>query len=150
MQSGAQCTMPSTPTPTPAQDRVRLTITVTPEVHAAYSRLADASNMSLGRAMGEWLEDTMDAAAYSATLLEKARAAPKQVMGELHAYALGLADETGALLNQVRDRVRAGRSSGARTEARSAGPEGPSPRPVIRGGKSPGKTLNTRGGKGHG
>ena len=148
MQSGAQCTMPSTPTPT--QERVRLTITVTPEVHAAFSRLSDASNMSLGRAMGEWLEDTMDAALHAATLLEKARAAPKQVMAQVHAYALGLADETGALLAQVRGRAREDRSSEATKEARSAGPAVLPPRPVIRGGKSPRKTLGPRGGKGHG
>lgn len=119
-------------------------------MHAAFTRLSDASNMSLGRAMGEWLEDTMDAALYSATLLEKARAAPKQVMAEVHAYALGLADETGALLKQVRAKARADRSSGTRDEAGSAGPEAHPPRPVIRGGKSPRKTLGPRGGKGHG
>lgn len=138
--------MASTPTP----ERVRLTITVTPEVHAAFTRLADASNMSLGRAMGEWLEDTMDAAMHAATLLEKARAAPKQVMAQVHAYALGLADETGAILEQVREKVRAERASGARNEPRSTAPVSPSPRPVIRGGKSPRKTTSDRGGKAHG
>jgi hypothetical protein len=140
--------MPSTPLP--STDRVRLTITVTPEVHAAFSRLSEASNMSLGRAMGEWLEDTMEAALHAATLLEKARAAPKQVMAQVHAYALGLADETGALLAQVRDKARAERSGEARNEARAADSAGRAPRPVIRGGKSPRKTLSSPGGKAHG
>ena len=141
VHGGAQCTMPSTPSP----DRVRLTITVSPEVHAAFTRLSDASNMSLGRAMGEWLEDTMDAALHAATLLEKARAAPKQVMAQVHAYALGLADETGALLEEVRERARADRSAGLAAAAGS-----PSPPPVRRGGKSSGKAKAPRGGKAHG
>jgi len=135
---------------TPSPDRIRLTITVTPEVHAAFSRLSDASNMSLGRAMGEWLEDTMEAATHAATLLEKARAAPKQVMAQVHAYALGLADETGSILAQLREKSRTERTGGARNEPRPSVPAAVAPRPVIRGGKSPRKTLSTRGGKSNG
>lgn len=100
--------------------------------------------------MGEWLEDTMEAAEHAATLMEKARAAPKQVMAQVHAYALGLADETGSLLAQVREKARSERMGGARAEPRPAGPASPPPRLVIRGGKSPGKTLGTRGGKSNG
>lgn len=136
VQAGAQCTMTSTPSP----DRIRLTISVTPETHAAFTRLSDASNMSLGRAMGEWLEDTIDAATYTASLMERARAAPKEVMQQVHAYALGLSDETGGMLEQLRQKGRADRAAAAVAEP---------PRLVIRGGK-PGKTLTKRGGKGHG
>lgn len=125
--------MPSTPSQTP--ERVRLTITVTADVHATFTRLADASGMSLSRAMGEWLEDTLDAAQYTATLVEKARAAPKEVMREVHAYALGLADETGAVLRAVRERKA--QAVQPASEARPGTPVPPvSPRPVIRGGKS--------------
>lgn len=131
--------MASTPTPRPDAERIRLTITVTPEVHAAFSKLAEASGMSLGRAMGEWLEDTLDAVRYTAELVEKARAAPKLVMREVHAYALGLADETGALMAKLREE---GRQPGAGS-VRGASPRpqasAPPPRLVIRGGKSPGK-----------
>lgn len=129
--------MASTPTP-PAQtpDRnIRLTITVTPKVHAAFSKLAEASGMSLGRAMGEWLEDTLEAVVYTAELVQKARAAPKMVMREVHAYALGLADETGALMAKLRAE---GRQPAAGAPPRTP-VSAPPPRPVIRGGKSPGK-----------
>jgi hypothetical protein len=56
----------------------------------------------MSRCMGEWLCDTLDAVEYTATLVEKARQAPKLVMREVHAYALGLADETGAVLAALR------------------------------------------------
>lgn len=81
---------------------IRLTIPVTVEVHEAFTRIADATKMPVGRAMGEWLADTIDAAQFMAQTLEKARQAPKLVAQELHAYALGIGDETGELLKKLR------------------------------------------------
>ena len=103
-----------TSTPSPTTEPVRLTITVTPEVHAAFRRLADASGMSMGKAMGEWLGDTLEAVEFMAEKMEQARAAPRLVMQEMHAYALGLADETKQVLANVKERERAGRASAAR------------------------------------
>lgn len=118
---------------------IRLTITVTPEVHAAFSRLSSASGMSLGRSMGEWLGDTLEAVEFTASKVEEARSAPKKVVREMHAYALGLADETGVLMEQLRQ----GSAGGA--GKRSAAPPAPlPPRPVIRGGKSPEKGKGGR------
>lgn len=71
---------------------VRLTISVTPQVHSAFERLAAASGVSLSRCMGEWLGDTLDAVEHTAAMVERARAAPKLAMREMHAYAMGLAD----------------------------------------------------------
>lgn len=96
-----------TSTPSPTTEPVRLTITVTPEVHAAFRRLADASGMSMGKAMGEWLGDTLEAVEFMAEKMEQARAAPRLVMQEMHAYALGLADETKQVLANVKERERA-------------------------------------------
>jgi hypothetical protein len=120
-------TTPATP------DRVRLTISVTPEVHAAFSRLAEASSISISRAMGEWLGDTLDAVEFTAQKVQEARAAPKLVMREMHAYALGLADETGALLKKVG-------AKGTAAGKRSAGAAPAFPPSSNTGGKSPGKT----------
>lgn len=108
--------MTSTPT-----ENVRLTITVTPEVHATFQRLAKGSGMSISRAMGEWLGDTIEAAEFMATKIEQARAAPKIVMQEMHAYALGLADETGALMDTIRRKGSDARlsASAARTAERA-------------------------------
>lgn len=138
-----------TSTPSTASEPVRLSITVTPEVHAAFRRLADASGMSMGRAMGEWLGDTLEAVEFMAEKMEQARAAPRIVMQEMHAYALGLADETKQVLEKVKKREREGRGSAgvARTRAHSATADAPSPRPVIRGVKSPQGKAGHRGGK---
>lgn len=120
-------------TSTPTQN-VRLTITVTPEVHTTFQRLAKGSGMSISKAMGEWLGDTLEAAEFMATKIEQARAAPKIVMQEMHAYALGLADETGALMENMRRK-----GSEARMGASAARPSGPLDRPPSSntGGKGP-------------
>lgn len=89
---------------------IRVTVPVTPSVHASFKRLADAGSMSVGRAMGEWLADTVDAADHMATLVTRARAAPKLVAQEIHAYALGLADQTTDVLKGIRARAEAERA----------------------------------------
>lgn len=138
VQSGAECIMAYTPS---SPDNIRLTITVTPEVHATFQRFAKASGMSLGRAIGEWLTDTLEGAELLASQLERARSAPREVIREMHSFALGLSDETGALMKKVTEEGRAARA-GARAPAGVAGPL--PPRLVIRGGKSPSKTLGKR------
>lgn len=135
---------------------IRLTITVTPEVHAAFERLSAASGMSMSRCMGEWLGDTLEAVQYTATLMEKARQAPKLVMREVHAYALGLADETGAFLQALRsgspstsipsayDQVKAG--AGAASDRPKGGGRRSGagiPPPCNTGGKVPHRTNKT-------
>ena len=135
--------MSSTPTP-----KVRLTIAVTPEVHATFERLSKASNMSMSRAMGQWLEDTIEGAAFMAQKCEQARAAPKIVMAEMHAYAQGLADETGALMESLREKGRNQRAktqdAGGTTPVRSrSGVAGTTP-PV---GNTGGKGSEKRQGK---
>jgi hypothetical protein len=104
-------------TDTPTKN-VRLTITVTPEVHQIFTRFAKAASMPVGRAMGEWLGDTIDAAAFTAKKMEEARAAPALVSRELHAYALGLADEAGAIMDKMRSD---GQQARARTGASGPG-----------------------------
>jgi hypothetical protein len=130
--------MKTPPTPT----RIRVTVPVTPEVQAAFQRIGEAIGTSTGRAMADWLGDTLDAAQYMATTLEKARAAPRVVAQELHAYALGMADETGALMSKLREK---GAAAGARVAGASGGPS--SPPSCNTGGKvPPGKPI-PKGGK---
>ena len=104
------------PPPTIETKEVRLTIPVSAEVHEAFTRIANATKMPVGRAMGEWLGDTIEAAQLMAEKLEQARAAPRLVMQEMHAYALGLADETGALLDKVRKEGQKAREGRARAD----------------------------------
>ena len=147
MQSGAECTMTS-----PTSENIRLTISITPEVHSTFQRLSKVSGKSISRSMGEWLGDTLDAAEFMASTLERARQAPKMVVQELQAYTLGLSDELSDVMQIIRkkgqeDRAAAG---GEGPRLRGEGPavavEAPTPRPVIRGGKSKVKN-HARGGK---
>jgi hypothetical protein len=86
----------------PTPKTVRLTIPVSAEVHSTFTRIASASSVSTGRAMGEWLADTLDAAKFMAEKMEQARAAPSLVARELHSYALGLSDATTELIESAR------------------------------------------------
>ena len=133
----------------PPSSNIRLTISVTPEVHAAFKRMADVSGMSIGRCMGAWLQDTLEGAEMITGQLVKAREAPRQVVKEMRQWALGAVDQADELLAQL----RAGKVPGAALEERGGAPAAAgrrrapeaqleAPRPVIRGGKSPGKTRN--------
>lgn len=59
-----------------------------------FKRLAKAGGTSTGKAMADWLKDTVDAAELMASTMERARAAPKIVTAELHAMMLGMTDLT--------------------------------------------------------
>lgn len=118
----------------------RVTVSVTPEVLEAFQWLASASGASVGRAMGDWLESQRDAVEFTAAKVQQAKDAPGLVAREMHAYAQGLADETGALMKRVGQMRRSEEGAPlAGKVPRGAAP----PRPVIRGGKSPGKGKRT-------
>lgn len=138
VQCGSECRMASTPT-----QNVRLTITVTPEVHAVYQRLADSTSTSLGKTMGEWLESTIEGAQYMAGQMEQARAAPQRVMREIHAYALGVADETGIIVERMRQKGRDDRSALA-SDAHLGSPAS-TPPVGNTGGKGPSRKVKAQG-----
>lgn len=102
----------------------RVSVPVTDEVLRVFQRLAAASGVSTGKAMADWLGDTVEAAEYMAQTLERARAAPKVVMREMHAYALGLADETGELMRQIARKSEADRAGQRASGAPHAGTAG--------------------------
>lgn len=89
-------------------DRIRTTISISPEVHEIFKRMAQAGNMSVSRAMGEWLADTSDAAQLIVIKMEEAKRAPLAVMLELQAAVAGLSDAVDITTN----RLRAGRLHG--------------------------------------
>ena len=129
------------------QKPVRVTVPVTPEVQEAFQRLAAASGISTGKAMGDWLKDTLEGALAMAEMLEKARAAPKQAVRQMHSYALGLTDLTSGLMEDLARKSagaagKRGKASaatgtaGGGTVAAKVAPAPLPPRTVIRGGKS--------------
>lgn len=129
------------------QKPVRVTVPVRPEVQEAFQRLAAASGTSTGKAMGEWLQDTLEGALAMAEMLEKARQAPKQAVRQMHSYALGLTDLTSGLMDELASKSagagKRGKASaatgtaGGGAVAALAAPVPFPPRTVIRGGKSP-------------
>ncbi len=119
-----------------AADRIRLTITVTPEVHAVFSRMAEASGLSLGKCMGEWLGDTLEGAQFVAQKMEDARKAPRVVMREMQAFSRGLVDQVDGLAGEMRQ-ARPGPDAQRPSQGGRAASVPPS---SNTGGKSPGKT----------
>lgn len=94
----------------PPSSSVRVTVPVSSEVLEVFQRLAKAGSMSTGRAMGDWLGDTVEAAEFMACTMERARAAPKIVTAELHAMALGMTDETKELMDKFSKMGKAART----------------------------------------
>lgn len=92
-----------------AADRIRLTITVSPEAHAVFSRMAQAAGVSLGRAMGDWLNDTAEGAEFVAQKMEEARKAPMTVMREFRSMAVGMVDAVDVTMDEMRAGGPAGR-----------------------------------------
>ena len=89
-----------TKTLSPPSKPPRVSVPVSADVLVVFERLAKAGNMSTGRAMAEWLADTVEAAELMASTMERARAAPKMVTAELHAMMLGMADQTKELADK--------------------------------------------------
>jgi len=109
------------------QKQVRVTVPVAPDVLDAFQRLASVSGMSTGKAMGEWLSDTMEGVRMMTELLEKAKQAPKLAARELHAYAQGLTGLTSDLIEEIKISSKAQKDEEAALR-REGGPD----HPVIR------------------
>ena len=136
----------------PPSSSVRVTVPVAPEVLEVFQRLAKAGSMSTGRAMGDWLSDTVEAAEFMASTMERARAAPKLVTAELHAMALGMTENTKELMDKFAKMGKAAKASGTSAAAGSLRPDGLvaqvlNPPSCNTGGKVPGRVKHTKGGK---
>lgn len=125
---------------------------MSPEVLEIFQRLAKAGGMSTGRAMGEWMTDTVEAAELMASTMERARAAPKLVTAELHAMMLGMTDQTKELADKYakfKGAMAGGPADGdgKRSAAAAAGHPAPVPPSCNTGGKVPEKGKRVKGGK---
>ena len=83
-------------------EKTRVMVPITPEVKAVFERLAASQGCTVGRAISDWLSDTIDGAAAIADLVEKARKEPVAAMRQMHSYALGLGDMTNEILEGLR------------------------------------------------
>jgi hypothetical protein len=91
-----------TKTVSPPTRPARVSVPIDAETLAVFNRLAKASSQSTGKAIAEWLADTVEGAELMASTLERARAAPKVVTAELHAMMLGMAEQTKELQDKFR------------------------------------------------
>lgn len=127
-------------TSTPTTPNVRLTISVTPEVHQTFQRMAKATGLSISRAMGEWLGDTIEAAEFMTSKVEEARSAPALVLREMQAFARGAADECESVIENLRKKGEETRRVAVAKRGRGAVPP-PSPPSGNTGGKGTDKTT---------
>lgn len=118
---------PHTRNPISQEKPVRVTVPVSPDVLEAFQHLAAVQGVSTGKAMGEWLADTLDGVSYMTDLLVKARQAPKLAAQELHAYAQGLTGLTADLIEELREKSRASRAVGGGEDGSSGAPHASTP-----------------------
>lgn len=126
-------------------ERVRLTISVPKEAHEVFTRMAETTGQSVGRVMGDWLQDTLEGAQFVTQKMEEAKRAPKTVMRELQAFSRGMASAVDELVDEAREKERRGRmpavpAPGAARVGAAQPPSSPT------GGKSPGETRKAQGG----
>jgi hypothetical protein len=133
----------------------RVSVPISGDTLEVFERLAKVSNQSTGRAIAEWLSDTVEAAEIMASTMERARAAPKLVTAELHAMALGFAEQTKELQDKFR-KFKGPLTEGATGRAPGQAGAGTSAQPVAdpsippscnTGGKVPKQGGPKRGGK---
>jgi len=87
---------PHTPKP------IRVTVPVSPEVLALFQRLSQVSGVSVGRSMGQWLDETREGLAPMIDIVEKSRTAPKTAIRSLQRYASTLQDISDDLFDKVK------------------------------------------------
>lgn len=104
-----------TKTLSPPPKLPRVSVPLDAETLAVFQRIGKAANQGTGSAIAEWLKETIEAAEFMASKMEQARAAPKVVIREMHAYALAMADETGQLMRDL-----AAKGAADRAERRAA------------------------------
>ena len=123
----------------PTPKTIRVTVPVTPEVLETFKRLAAVSRVSTGRAMGDWLADTIEGATLMASTMERAKAAPKVVTAEIHSMMLAMTEETRMLRDKF---AEMGRSDGDRGGL--ARHEDPAARPIPPSSNTGGKGTSKR------
>lgn len=87
---------PHTPKP------IRVTVPVSPEVLALFQRLSRVSGLSVGKSMGQWLDETRVGLEPMIDIVEKNKTAPKTAVQSLQRYASTLIDLSDDLFDKVR------------------------------------------------
>lgn len=139
------CTMHPMPTKPSPPRPTRISVPVSPDTRLIFEKLSRATGRSLGSVIAEWLDDTSESAGYVALKFEEVRGSTRAVSAHIHAYALGLADETGEVVRRAAaggPRSRGGPAAATVTSSGNAleGSQDPLYPPSSNtGGKVPGK-----------
>ena len=80
----------------------RISVPITPEVLAKFQRFSDASGLSLGKSIGDWLKDTAAGLDAMTDILETHKKTPAQAMEKLATYASALQDMTSGALEAMK------------------------------------------------
>jgi hypothetical protein len=83
--------MPRMNTP-PTPKNIRVTVPVTPDVLAMFQRLSEVAGKSVGRLMGEWLEETRDGLEPMIEIVSSFKTAPKAAVQALQLRANAVAE----------------------------------------------------------
>ena len=84
----------------------RVTVPISAEAYEAFKTMSEVSGVSMGRAIGSWLEETKDAALMIALKMEQAKREPARVLRELELMtegAITIADEALTSYRKARD-----------------------------------------------
>lgn len=129
---------------------IRVSVPVTPEVLEQFQRFSEASGLSMGKSMGEWLKDTLPGLEAMTEILESQKLKPSQAMHSLTLMATALQVQTGDVMAKMRKGPEPAPAAVAKratvpgaVSARSKPKTAPSPRLVIRGVKSQDKGQMT-------
>lgn len=80
---------------------IRVTVPVSPEVLALFQRLSRVSGVSVGRSMGQWLDETREGLEPMIDIVEQSKTAPKTAIRSLQRYASTLVELTDDLVGSV-------------------------------------------------
>jgi hypothetical protein len=94
--------MKTPPTPK-VHKQLRVTVPITPEVLALFQRLSEASGKSVGKLMGEWLDETRDGLEPMIEIMTSFKKTPKAAVQALQLHANAL---TEMVANVVSDAMR--------------------------------------------
>jgi hypothetical protein len=81
---------------------IRVTVPVSPLVLAKFQRLSEVTNVSVGRAMGEWLSDTHEGVDFFIETMESAKRAPQEAVRTLQNYAVTLQAMTTDIVDKAK------------------------------------------------
>lgn len=102
-------------------ETTRVMVPISPEVKAVFERLAASQGCTVGRAISEWLNDTIDGVQAITEMVEKAKKEPVAVMRQLHSYAIGLGEVTNDIMEDLRKKGGGKKAAGARHQAAASG-----------------------------